>query len=184
MKRTFMIFMKKGQLKLDYSDQKSRVIYLMLIIGVLTALDLGMIGSSQVHAKLIIYPAKGQDEKQQKSDKYECNEWSKKETGIDPARLTTDITPEKVPQKGGVIPGAAKGAVLGVIGGAIGGDVGKGAAIGAGVGAGAGAMRRGQSQRKQTKAYEDAERQRKQSMQTFKRAYRTCLEARGYSVTE
>jgi len=35
--------------------------------------------------KLIIYPAEGQSKKEQARDKYECYEWSRTESGFDPA---------------------------------------------------------------------------------------------------
>ena len=133
-------------------------------------------------ADFFIYPAKGQSADQLNRDKFECHEWAKQQTGIDPNRVATAVQPRQVEQRGGAFRGAARGATLGVIGGAIGGNAGKGAAIGAGVGAAGGAMRRRQSQQQQMQAYEDANQQRQALMDTFNRAYRTCLEGRGYNV--
>ena len=129
-----------------------------------------------------IYPTKGQTAEQISKDKYECHEWAKQQTGIDPLRVATGVQAEKVEKRGGAFGGAARGATLGVIGGAIGGNAGKGAAIGAGVGAMGGAMRRRQSNKEQMQAYEGADRQRQALMDTFNRAYHACLEGRDYSI--
>ena len=129
-----------------------------------------------------VYPNKGQTAEETNRDKFECHEWAKQQTGIDPMRVATAVQPRQVEQRGGTFRGAGRGAALGVIGGAIGGNAGKGAAIGAGVGAVGGTMRRRQSEQEQMRAYEDANHQRKALMDTFNRAYRACLEGRGYSV--
>ena len=138
--------------------------------------------TSVMFADFFVYPAKGQSADQLNRDKFECHEWAKQQTGIDPNRVATDVQPGQVEQRGGAFRGAARGATLGVIGGAIGGNAGKGAAIGAGVGAAGGAMRRRQSQQQQMQAYEEANQQRKALMDTFNRAYRACLEGRDYTI--
>jgi hypothetical protein len=37
--------------------------------------------------KMFIYPRKGQDEKQQATDRYECHSWAAGQTGYDPTKL-------------------------------------------------------------------------------------------------
>src|SRR5262245_48188211 len=44
--------------------------------------------SQPASASTVIYPAKGQDAKQQDQDKYECYSWSKGQSGFDPAQPT------------------------------------------------------------------------------------------------
>ena len=87
-------------------------------------------------AGLFVYPAKGQSQKQQKKDEYECYVWAIDQSGIDP--LNTPKVEAPAPQTGptgGAVVGAAKGAAAGAAIGAIAGDAGKGAAIGATAGA-------------------------------------------------
>ena len=76
---------------------------------------------SVMSTDFFIYPTKGQSAEQISKDKYECHEWAKQQTGIDPLRVATDVQAEKVKKRGGTFGGAARGATLGVIGGAIGG---------------------------------------------------------------
>ena len=38
-------------------------------------------------AKLYVYPAKGQNKQQQKSDEFECYKWAVEQSGIDPLNL-------------------------------------------------------------------------------------------------
>lgn len=164
-----------------FTDQKRgfrmrNVLMLTAIFACFTA------GNSMVSAEMFIYPAQGQSAEQLNREKFECHEWAKQQTGVDPNRVATDVQPSHVEQRGGLFGGAARGAAVGAIGGAIGGDAGKGAAIGAGVGALMGNRRRRQSEQEQMQSYEQADEQRAALMETFNRAYRTCLEGRGYTV--
>ncbi len=161
--------------KCEFSQIRNVLIFTAILSFFITS-------NSVMSQDFFVYPNKGQTAEETNRDKFECHEWAKQQTGIDPNRVATDVQPRQVEQRGGAFRGAARGATLGVIGGAIGGDAGKGAAIGAGVGAAGGAMRRRQSQQEQMRAYEDANHQRKALMDTFNRAYRACLEGRGYSV--
>jgi uncharacterized protein YcfJ len=137
---------------------------------------------SVMSSEFFVYPNKEQSAEQLSRDKFECYEWAKQQTGIDPQQVATSVQPKKVEKRGGLFRGAARGATLGVIGGAIGGDAGKGAAIGAGVGALGGSMRRRSSEKQQLQAYDEADRQRQTLMDTFNRAYQACLEGRDYTV--
>ena len=151
------------------------------IIGALI-LAVGLVViTTAAQAKTFIYPEKGQSPEQQEQDEFSCNKWAKEQTGIDPnAPAQTAAAPP--PPQGEVARGAARGAALGAIGGAIAGDPGKGAAIGAGVGGAGGAARKRRGEREYQQAQQQAAAQQQQSRQTFDRAYRTCLEARGYKV--
>lgn len=128
------------------------------------------------------YPTKGQSTKQQEKDKYECYEWAKKQTGIDPQASAGTAAPSAQQPQGGAVRGAAKGAAVGALGGAIGGDAGEGAAIGAGVGAAGGAAKRRQSEMTAAQQQEQAQSQQKQMLASFTKAESACLKGRGYSV--
>ncbi len=151
-------------------------LFLFVFLGVF------VISGNVMSSDFFIYPKKGQTAEQISKDKFECQEWAKQQTGIDPMRVATDVKAQKVEKRGGAFGGAARGATLGVIGGAIAGNAGKGAAIGAGVGAMGGSMRRRQSNKEQTQSYESADRQRQGLMDTFNRAYHACLTGRDYSI--
>lgn len=134
-----------------------------IALGV-AALSLSSLALSQTP---IAYPAKGQSPQQQSKDDGECHGWAKKKTGIDP------MAPPPPSQPGGErIQGAARGALGGAAIGAIAGDAGKGAGVGAVVGTMAGGHR--------ARTREAAEKQ--QTADTFNRAYRACMQGRGYSV--
>ncbi|MFT5698728.1 MAG: hypothetical protein ACI8ZB_001583 [Desulforhopalus sp.] len=133
--------------------------------------------------ELVVYPAKGQDEAQQSSDKAECHQWAIQETGIDPVQLAGMDTPAPSGGNDGkVVRGAARGAIAGVAIGAIAGDAGKGAAIGATAG-GLGGVARGrrQNQAEQNSAAQIQE-QKQAALQKYEKAYGACLTGKGYSV--
>jgi predicted lipid-binding transport protein (Tim44 family) len=92
-----------------------------------------MLPDSLLAQELMIYPAKGQSEKQQEKDKFECYGFAKSQSGFDPMALPTASTapPPKEAPKGGVGRGAVGGGLGGALIGAIAGDTKKGAAIGA-----------------------------------------------------
>jgi hypothetical protein len=119
---------------------------------------------------LYVYPAKGQSPAQQDRDEYECYQWARRQSGVDPSQPGPgrDIGYER----GRTVGGAARGAALGAAVGAIAGDAGKGAAAGAVVG-GVGGRRRGRREEE----YRAAAR-----TDSYDRAYEACMGARGYSV--
>lgn len=135
-----------------------------------------------------VFPNQGQSQQQMASDKTECQNWARQQTGFDPLstpRATVPPPPREAPQ-GGLVRGAARGAALGATGGAIAGDAGRGAAIGASTGALFGAMRRTdqiarEEQAQQQWAWQQTAQQ-SQDRDRFNRAYRTCLEGKGYTV--
>ena len=124
-----------------------------------------------------VYPAKSQSPQQLEKDKQECAAWAKQQTGFDPAKPVVVASPP--PREGQVVQGSARGAAVGAAGGAIAGDAGKGAAIGAASGALLGGMRKrndAQTQHTQQQAAVD------QVHASYNRAYKACLEGKGYTV--
>jgi hypothetical protein len=49
--------------------------------------------------KMFIYPRKGQSEKQQANDRYECHSWAVGETNYDPTRIPSGIPDDQIIQK-------------------------------------------------------------------------------------
>jgi hypothetical protein len=132
-------------------------------------------------ADVFVYPKNGQNKEQQEQDNFACYKWAKEQTGFDPTQPAQQASTPP-PQGGQVVGGAARGAALGAIGGAIGGDAGKGAAIGAAVGGGAGAMRKRGAQKQHAAAEQKAQQQQQAAVQTYQRAFKTCMEGKGYTV--
>jgi hypothetical protein len=152
---------------------------------------------------LYVFPAKKQTKETQDKDEYDCYQWAKQTSGIDPlapaaAQAQTQTPPPAAqpppPKRGGAVKGAAGGAAAGAAIGAIAGDAGKGAAIGAA----AGGMRGAAGQAKSNAAAQDqAKQQQEQQKQQeaakaqqatantkaeFNKAFSVCLEGKDYTV--
>jgi len=141
---------------------------------------------------LIVYPAKGQSQKQMEKDKFDCYSWAKQQSGFDPMQTTAPAPAPPPPpgsSAGGVVRGGAGGAALGAaVGGIAGGwsGAGKGAAIGALTGGVFGGLR------SQARNYQSAQTQQqlaaqqsaqyRQKRDAYNRANSVCLEAKGYKV--
>lgn len=163
------------------------------------------------HAKsigLFPYPKNQQSADQQLKDESECFAAAKQQTGIDPQApppATKTEEQKKAEQeaaadnakqvKGGRVRGAARGAAGGAAVGAIADDeAGKGAAAGAAAGTmvGGAKQRRANKAAKQQAAQATAQQQQQEEAQakavhqqgidTFKRAFSACMDARGYSI--
>ncbi len=134
---------------------------------------------------LMVYPSKNQPKDVQDKDEYECYQWAKQQTGIDPLapqQAQAAVQPAQVPP-GGAVRGAAGGAAAGAAIGAIAGDAGKGAAIGATAGAMKGAANRRKQQAAANQQAAAATQQQTQKVKdTFNKAFSVCLDGRGYSV--
>ncbi len=135
-----------------------------------------------------VFPSRGQSQQQMDGDMADCQIWARQQTGLDPLaapRATTPPPPREAPQ-GGLVRGGARGAAVGAVGGAIAGNAGRGAAIGAGTGALLGAMRRSDQIMREEQAQQQWTQQQAtqqaQDRDRFNRAYRTCLEGKGYTV--
>ncbi|BDG05605.1 glycine zipper family protein [Anaeromyxobacter oryzae] len=133
---------------------------------------------------LYVYPSKGQTKDVQDKDEYDCYQWAKQQSGIDPLAPATaaPAQPAEAP-KGGAVKGAAKGAAAGAAIGAVAGDAGKGAAIGATAGGVKGvAGKKKQQEAAAKEATAATQQQAQQTTATFNKAFGVCLEGRGYSV--
>jgi hypothetical protein len=149
------------------------------IIGagaLLAVLSLGALAQAP-----IAYPAKGQSQAKQDKDEGECHVWAKNKTGVDPASASSPPPQETGPATGGGerVRGAARGALGGAAIGAIGGDTGKGAGVGAVVGTMAGGHRARQNQSSRNQAAQQGQ---AQQMDSYYRAYGSCMSGRGYTV--
>ena len=139
-------------------------------------------GSPAVKIGLFVSPKNNQSPHQQAEDENACYATAQQQTGIDPTAPAAS-TPEAAKKQGGGAKGAAGGAAGGAAIGAIAGDAGKGAAIGAT----AGAVRGRRQQKKANKqaeqqATQQGQAQQQQKLDTFRRAFSSCIDAKGYSV--
>ncbi len=130
-----------------------------------------------------VYPAKGQSQKQQANDESVCYKSARSKTGVDPANLPPATAAPATVHQGGAVRGAAGGAAGGAAIGAIAGNAGQGAAIGAVAGALAGRGRQNAvNNAERHYAEANAQSQRSQSINNFRRAFAACLESKGYTV--
>ncbi len=164
-------------------------------------------GSPAKGLNMYAFPRSGQSPDQQLKDENACYAAAKQQTGIDPqapppagktqeqkaAEQKAAADAAKTP-KGGRARGAARGAAGGAAVGAIAGDAGTGAAAGAVVGTMKGGMdqRKASAQAQKQAAASTASAQQKEDEQlkqaqaskldTFKRAFSACMDAKGYSI--
>jgi hypothetical protein len=156
---------------------------------------------------MFVYAKNGQANDQQLRDELDCYNSAQQQTGINPdtpppsAPSAADVqaaqqqAAENAPEaQGGRVRGAAKGAVGGAVIGGITGNAGRGAAIGAT----AGTVRGGRKQREANASskeqasqsasaqmqqqYTQAKAAYNQQLDTYKRGFSACMDARGYSV--
>ena len=136
---------------------------------------------------VFVFPAKDQKPEQQSLDEQACYSWAVQQSGVDPLNMTpTKAQPVDKSPDGSVLAGAAVGAM----GGAIVGSMAHGhhhhggaAAAGAMVGAMAGAAHKSKKDaQKEQQAQQAAVATDKAKIDTFKKAYTTCLQGKGYSV--
>ncbi len=123
--------------------------------------------------ELFVYPKEKQSPEQQQKDEYECYQWAKHQSGVDPARASQPAPNQVGDHAGGTARGGLRGAAVGaVLGEVISDDAGKGAAAGAILG---GIRGRRQSVAGQQQGQQD-------TLNRYNKAYSVCLEARGYAV--
>lgn len=134
--------------------------------------------------KLYVFPAKGQNQQQQKVDEFECYKWAMEQSGIDPLNLPKiEAAPAQTGPTGAAVGGAAKGAAAGLAIGAIAGDAGKGAAIGAVAGGLAGRRKGKQAQAQANQqSTADAANKEKEMKDSFVKGFSACLEGKGYTI--
>lgn len=156
---------------------------------------------------MFVYPKTNQSHDQQLIDESGCYDTVAQQTGINPeaggpqAPSSADVAAAEqqgaadAPQSsGGRVRGAGRGALGGVAVGAISGNAGRGAAIGATVGTVRGGRKQRQSNEEsqeqgaqaaasqQHQAYAQSKAAYNQKIDTFKRGFSACMDARGYSV--
>ena len=56
-------------------------------------------GTESSENKMFIYPRKGQSEKQQADDRYECHKWAVGQTNYDPTRNQSGMPSDQIMQK-------------------------------------------------------------------------------------
>lgn len=133
--------------------------------------------------KLVVFPAKGQSNQQQKKDEFDCYMWAMEQSGIDPLNLPKTQAQTQSGPTGGAVRGAARGAVAGAAIGAITGDAGTGAAVGATAGGMRGAGRGRQQQAQQNQQAEaNAAAADQAKKDSYRKAYSACIEGKGYTV--
>lgn len=160
----------------------------MRISKVVIFLCMTLTGINAAIADFIVYPSGGQSDEQMAKDKFECQRWATNQTGFDPLATPRASAPPPTREEpvGGVGRGALRGAAGGALVGALTGDTRRGAAIGAGSGALLGGMRRSDQQRREQAAFDNWEQQEAVKMtrvrNDFNRAFRACLQGRGYTV--
>jgi len=135
-------------------------------------------------AEVIAYPKNGQTQEQFQMDQYQCHEWAKGQTGVDPTQPAQPpaAKPSGPPPAAGVAASATGGMMMGAAMGAITGHGAQGAAMGAAMGATGGMMRAGAKGKKQAEAKKQADAQAQAARGQYDKAYAACLEGRGYSV--
>ena len=156
---------------------------------------------------MFAYPKNNQSNDQQLRDEYDCYTSVQQQTGINPeapspsgpssaqVQAAEQQAAANAPEaQGGRARGAAKGALGGAALGAITGNAGRGAAVGATVGTVRGGRRqRAANEQSKEQAAQSAGAQMQQQanqakaaynkqMETFKRGFSACMDARGYSV--
>ncbi|HSX85729.1 MAG TPA: YMGG-like glycine zipper-containing protein [Cellvibrio sp.] len=137
---------------------------------------------------VMAFPAKGQTAEKQSQDEKECFNWSKTQTGYDPANpsasTSTQVASAPEQHGGQRLRGAARGAAAGAIIGEVADDDSR---KGAEIGAAAGVLKGGAEKRRQkADAEQHAAQQQQQLVQEqaslFNKGFGTCLEAKGYTV--
>lgn len=153
----------------------------ILAFGVVLSVLLSTAATAQ---NAFVYPAKGQTPEQMDKDKYDCYNWAKQQTGFDPSQPPPQPAASSTSSKseGQVVKTAAKGAAVGAAGGAIAGDAGKGAAIGATSGALIGGVKKNRGKKEEQQAQQQQQAAAAGSKDAYDRAYKACLEGKGYSV--
>jgi hypothetical protein len=139
-------------------------------------------GSPSARIGLFVNPKNNQDTQQPAQDENACYATAQQQTGIDPS-APANSSPEAAKKQGGGAKGAAGGAAGGAAVGAIAGDAGTGAAIGATAGAVRGRRQQKKAnQQAEQQAQQQGQAQQQQRIDTFRRAFSSCIDAKGYSV--
>jgi len=147
----------------------------------LTLITLAVFAVTAYAGDPVVYPAKGQSQKQMEKDRNSCYGWAKNQTGFDPMK-PPPATQAPPPPQGERVRGAARGAAAGAAVGAIAGDAGKGAAAGAAAGTVVGGSRQRQKRRQSAQAQQQQTADYEAQRSNYNRAFGACMEGRGYTV--
>ncbi|WP_157271607.1 hypothetical protein [Azohydromonas aeria] len=139
-------------------------------------------GSPGTASTPVIYPAKGQSARQQDTDRYECHDWSRQQSGYDPSQAASTATATGAaggapPPGAGMAQGALRGAAVGEL---VSHNAGRGAAIGV---LGSAALAQAQARKAEQSRQQQAAQQqaaRGQQRAKYERAFGACMEGRGY----
>jgi len=133
---------------------------------------------------VFVFPNKDQSAETQNKDESDCYKWAMDQTNYDPMNPTVataavvDTSPD-----GAAIKGAARGAAAGAAIGSISGNMGKGASYGAIAGGIRGRRaKKGQDQQQQQANNAAADAKSAEMANDYKKAFSTCLQAKGYTV--
>lgn len=133
---------------------------------------------------VFVFPNKDQSAETQNKDESDCYKWAMEQTNYDPMNPTvvTANTVDTSPD-GAAVRGAARGAAAGAAIGSISGNMGEGAAYGAI----AGGLRNRRAKKQQDQQQQQAnnaaaDAKRAEMSAEYKRAFSTCLQAKGYTV--
>jgi hypothetical protein len=141
-----------------------------------------------------VFPSSGQGSSQQSKDEGECYNWAVKNTGMDPFQLAKQAEQQRQQSQaaaqqpapateGSGARGAARGAAAGALFGAIGGSAGTGAAVGAAAGFVGGRMRSREANAQAQQQYSASQQKATaEQIESFKKAFSVCLEAKKYMV--
>lgn len=137
--------------------------------------------------RVYFYPTQGQSNEQQDRDRYECHNWSVRQSGFDPSSPTTPPHLRTVVVMGpapgtGVAVGAMTGAVVGA---AVSRpwEAGSGALVGAIAGAAIGGIAESAAAEQAAASARNARAAAlEQQASNYRRAMSACLEGRGYKV--
>lgn len=147
------------------------------------ALALALVTGAGAQTAPLIYPAKGQNAKQQEQDHFECYSWAKDQSGFDPAQAAAVPAAKGAPRTGsttgGMVAGAAGGAAVAEL---THHSAGRGAAAGA---LGGGLIAKAREKQAMQAAQQQAGQQqaaRAQLKSVYDRANAACLEGRGYVI--
>ncbi|MEA3411638.1 MAG: hypothetical protein U9R74_08870 [Pseudomonadota bacterium] len=143
--------------------------------------------AGEADADLFVYPARGQGAQQEDRDKYECHEWSRNQTGIDPVQLALQdqqaLESTADGDDHGLVDDGAKGAARGALRGTIAGDVAKDAAMGASISPMVALLRHRRKIERRHAAWQKQITSEKAAMARYDQGYATCLRGRGYTVS-
>jgi hypothetical protein len=133
---------------------------------------------------VFVFPNKDQSAETQNKDESDCYKWAMDQTNYDPMNPTvvTANTVDTSPD-GAAVRGAARGAAAGAAIGSISGNMGEGAAYGAIAGGLRNRRAKKQQDQQQQQANNSAaDAKRADLANEYKRAFSTCLQAKGYTV--